>query len=141
MDTIPNTRRTEITEVLSGQEYVMSTIFQFLSQANKIDSCGDYKAPSLIFEVKEYKKLLSDIKAKGIQLRYITDITKDNIHYCKDLLKFAKEIRHLAGMRANFSVSETEYMASASIQEQQEENAIKFTKNYENSGGSIYETA
>ena len=122
MDTIPNTRRTEITEVLSGQEYVMSTIFQFLSQANKIDSCGDYKAPSLIFEVKEYKKLLSDIKAKGIQLRYITDITKDNIHYCKELLKFAKEIRHLAGMRANFSVSETEYVASASIQEQQDGN-------------------
>src|SRR5918911_2159489 len=122
MDTIPNTRRTEITEVLSGQEYVMSTIFQFLSQANKIDSCGDYRAPSLIFEVKEYKKLLSDIKAKGIQLRYITDITKDNIHYCKELLKFAKEIRHLAGMRANFSVSETEYVASASIQEQQEGN-------------------
>src|SRR5919199_873036 len=121
MDTIPNTRRTEITEVLSGQEYVMSTIFQFLSQANKIDSCGDYRAPSLIFEVKEYKKLLSDIKAKGIQLRYITDITKDNIHYCKELLKFAKEVRHLGGMRANFSVSETEYVASTSLQEGQQQ--------------------
>ncbi|MFL6325043.1 MAG: ATP-binding protein, partial [Nitrososphaeraceae archaeon] len=36
------------------------------------------------------------------------------------MLKFAKEVRHLAGMRANFSVSETEYMASASIQQQEE---------------------
>ncbi len=117
MDTTPSTRSNEMTEVLSGEEDVMSTMLKFLSKADKIDSCGDYKAPSLILEVQQYKKLLSDIKAKGIQLRYITDITKDNIHYCKELLKFAKEVRHLAGMRANFSVSETEYMASASIQQ------------------------
>ncbi|MFL6315358.1 MAG: ATP-binding protein [Nitrososphaeraceae archaeon] len=120
METTPSTRSTEMTEVLSGEEHVMSTMLKFLSKAHKIDSCGDYKAPSLILEVRQYKKLLSDIKAKGIQLRYITDITKDNIHYCKELLKFAKEVRHLAGMRANFSVSETEYMASASIQQQEE---------------------
>src|SRR5919197_6684890 len=116
MNSMPNTRNTEMTAVLSGEEHVMSTILQFLSKADKIDSCGDYKAPSLILEVQQYKKLLSDIKAKGIQLRYITDITKDN--YCKELLKYAKEVRHLAGMRANFSVSETEYMASASVQQQ-----------------------
>jgi two-component system sensor histidine kinase VicK len=120
METTPSTRSTEMTEVLSGEEHVMSTMLKFLSKAHKIDSCGDYKAPSLILEVRQYKKLLSDIKAKGIQLRYITDITKDNIHYCKEMLKFAKEVRHLAGMRANFSVSETEYMASASIQQQEE---------------------
>jgi signal transduction histidine kinase len=120
METTPSTRSTEMTEVLSGEEHVMSTMLKFLSKAHKIDSCGDYKAPSLILEVQQYKKLLSDIKAKGIQLRYITDITKDNIHSSKELLKFAKEVRHLAGMRANFSVSETEYMASASIQQQEE---------------------
>src|ERR1051325_2166290 len=117
METTPSARNTEMTEVLSGEEHVMSTMLQFLSKADKIDSCGDYKSPSLILEVKQYRQLLCDIKAKGIQLRYITDITKDNIHYCKELLKFAKEVRHLAGMRANFSVSETEYMASASIQQ------------------------
>jgi HKD family nuclease len=120
MDTAPNSRITERTEVLSGQEYVMNTILQFLSKAEKIDSCGDYNASSLIFGVEEYKKLLSDIKAKGIKLRYITDITKDNIHYCKELLKFAKEIRHLGGIKTNFSVSETEYIASVSIQQQEE---------------------
>jgi two-component system, OmpR family, sensor histidine kinase VicK len=117
-----NPRNTERTEVLSGQEPVMSIILQFLSKADKIDSCGDSKAPSQILEVEEYKKLLYDIKAKGIKLRYITDITNDNIHYCKELLEFAKEIRHLAGIRTNFSVSQTEYLASASIQSQEEGN-------------------
>ena len=117
-----NPRNTERTEVLSGQEPVMSIILQFLSKADKIDSCGDSKAPSQILEFEEYKKLLYDIKAKGIKLRYITDITNDNIHYCKELLEFAKEIRHLAGIRTNFSVSQTEYLASASIQSQEEGN-------------------
>ena len=112
MNTTANTRSTERTEVLYGQKYVMNTVLQFLSQAEKIDSCGDHKALSLIFEVEEYKELLSTLKAKGIKLRYITDITKDNIHYCKELLKFAKEIRHLGGIRTNFSISETEYLSS-----------------------------
>jgi two-component system, OmpR family, sensor histidine kinase VicK len=124
-----STRSTEMTEVLSGEEYVMSTILQFLSKADKIDSCGDYKAPSLILESQQYKKILYDIKAKGIQLRYITDITKDNIHHCKELLNYAKEIRHLGGTRTNFSVSETEYMASASIQ-QEEKTAATVTTIY-----------
>ena len=112
MNTTANTRSTERTEVLYGQKYVMNTVLQFLSQAEKIDSCGDHKALSLIFEVEEYKELLSNLKAKGIKLRYITDITKDNIHYCKELLKFAKEIRHLGGIRTNFSISEIEYLSS-----------------------------
>ena len=81
--------------MLSGDESVMNTILRFLSKADRIDSCGDYKTPSLIIEVESYKKLLLDLKAKGIKLRYIIDITKHNIQYCKELLKFAKEILRL----------------------------------------------
>jgi two-component system, OmpR family, sensor histidine kinase VicK len=117
MSATPNTERTE---VLSGDQYVMNAVLHFLSFADRIDSCGDYKAPSLIIGVEAYKKLLFDLKAKGIRLRYITDITKDNIHYCKELLRFAQQIRHLEGIKANFSVSETEYMASATLQEEQQ---------------------
>jgi hypothetical protein len=117
----PNTETNERTEVLSGEQNVMNTILHFLSISDRIDSCGDYKAPSLIIEVEAYKKLLVDLKAKDIKLRYITNITKDNIQYCKELLKFAKEIRHLDGIRANFSVSETEYMASATLQEEEQQ--------------------
>ncbi|HZD82714.1 MAG TPA: ATP-binding protein [Nitrososphaeraceae archaeon] len=94
----------------------MNTILQFLSKANTINSCGDYKAPLAIIEVKEYRKLLFELKKRGIKLRYITDITKDNIKYCKELMKeFAYEIRHVDGIKANFSVSETEYLAYATL--------------------------
>ena len=36
MNTTANTRSTERTEVLYGQKYVMNTVLQFLSQAEKI---------------------------------------------------------------------------------------------------------
>jgi two-component system, OmpR family, sensor histidine kinase VicK len=107
----------ERTEILHGAENVMKAILQFLSKSNKIDSCADYKGPSVAIEVQEYKKLLFDLRTRRIKLRYVTDITKENVHYCKELMKFEYEIRHLNGIKANFSVSKTEYMATATLQE------------------------
>jgi two-component system sensor histidine kinase VicK len=107
----------ETTEVLCGFENVMNVLLQFLSKTNRIDSCGDYRSPAVAIEVKEYKKLLVDIKNKGIKVRQVTDITKENVHYCKELMKFDYEIRHLDGIKANFSISETEYLATATTQE------------------------
>src|ERR671939_2156457 len=115
----------ERTEVIYGSDNVMNIILQFLSNANKISSCGDYKAPLVVFEIEGYKKLLSDIKKRGIKLRYVTDITKDNVKYCRDLIEFfAYDIRHLDGIKANFSVSETEYLASAIMSEGQTKGQI-----------------
>ena len=79
------------------------------------------KLPSLVFEIEEYKKLMNSLKEKGIRLRYVTDITKDNFKYCKEMMEFADEVRHLDGLKANFSVSETEYLASASLSQQQKQ--------------------
>ena len=93
----------------------MNAILRYLSEANKIDSCGDHTAPSLSVEIEDYKRLLFNLKKRGIKVRYITDITKDNIKYCKELMIFFDEIRHIDGIKANFSVSEKEYLASATL--------------------------
>ena len=103
----------EKTEILYGTENVLSSLSEFLSKARRIDSCGDSKSPSVAIKVDMYRKLLVDIKNKGIKIRQVTEITKENIHYCKELLNFNYEIRHLDGIKANFSVSETEYLATA----------------------------
>jgi two-component system sensor histidine kinase VicK len=59
-------------------------------------------------------------KNRGVEFRYITEITKDNISYCKELSKIA-EIRHLNGVRGNFEVSQRrgkgEYIGTAILQE------------------------
>lgn len=106
-------------EVVHGEENVMDAILQFLFRTDKIDCCYDYSAPSMVIEVEAYKKLLVHIKERGIKLRFLTDINKDNIIYCKELMTFAEEIRHLEGVKASFSISEKEYISTVTLNESQ----------------------
>jgi signal transduction histidine kinase len=103
------------TMVIHGSENVMNTIIQFLYKSNNIDSCGDTNAPKLIIEDEEFRKLLFDIKKSNRKVRYITDISKNNLKYCKQLMDYFDEIRHIDGLRANFSVSDKEFLASGSL--------------------------
>jgi len=119
--TLTSNNSPERTEVLYGSENVLDALLQFVFKSKTIDSCGDSRAPSLIMEIKEYGKLLTELKKRNIKIRYITDISKDNLGYCKDLMSFNMEIRHLEGMKANFSVSESEFMASSTLSHGEEE--------------------
>jgi two-component system, OmpR family, sensor histidine kinase VicK len=53
---------------------------------------------------------LLNLKSRGVTFRQITEITKDNLSSCRELIKFA-EVRHLAGVKGNFIISENEYLA------------------------------
>ena len=62
-------------------------------------------------------------KKRGVGFKYVTEITKDNISYCKELSEFA-EVRHLNGVKGNFEVSKNgikgvkrEYIGTATLQE------------------------
>ena len=46
-----------------------------------------------------------------------TEITKDNVHYCKQLIKLVDELKHLEGVKGGVAVSESEYMATTLLQE------------------------
>jgi two-component system, OmpR family, sensor histidine kinase VicK len=107
------TNNSERTEILYGSDKVLYTLSQFVSKSKTINSCNDYKAPSLIMSIVEYQKLFDELKKRDIKVRYITDITKDNLAYCRNLMTFPMEIRHLDGIKANFSVSDLEYIASS----------------------------
>src|SRR5919109_1515844 len=83
------------------------TALQFASNAkNKIDACVDHTRPSLIVEIKELKKAFHDARERGVKLRYITEITAENVYFCKKLLTtIVDELRHLDGIKSNFYVS------------------------------------
>jgi tryptophanase len=48
------------------------------------------------------------MKERGVKIRYITEITKENVHYCKELMTFAK-VRHLDEIRGNFGILDGKY--------------------------------
>jgi two-component system sensor histidine kinase VicK len=98
---------------------VINMASQFASNAeNRIDACTVYTRPSLIAEIKELKKAFRDAKRRGVKLRYVTEITAENVSFCKELLtSMVNELRHLDGIKGNFYVSEKEYIALAALHE------------------------
>jgi K+-sensing histidine kinase KdpD len=71
----------------------------------------NYTRPPLAILIEPIKNAFLDAKSRGIKLRYLTEITKDNIAYCKELITIVDELRHLDGIKGNFMISETEYLA------------------------------
>ena len=112
-------KHTEKTEVLDGVENTTNTIFQFLCNArNGISACSPYPTLPVIMGA-EYERALVNLKNRGVKVRQITEITKENARYCKEQVKNIDELRHLDGVKANFAVSETEYVATSTLREAQ----------------------
>ena len=107
-----------ITEVLYGAENAVGRGVQFMKNVKKrMDICFDSEAPSIVVEIEAYRNGYKDIRNRGGKIRAFTEITKDNIHYCRELMKFVDELRHLEGMKGGIAVSETEYMATTVLLE------------------------
>jgi signal transduction histidine kinase len=97
---------------LYGKQNIISIEIQLFSNSNKkVDTCMNYTRPQLAITIEPIKGAFSDAKKRGIKLRYLTEVTKDNIAYCKELMAIVDELRHLQGIKGNFMISETEYVA------------------------------
>ncbi|MGB8643057.1 MAG: hypothetical protein WCD28_12315, partial [Nitrososphaeraceae archaeon] len=107
----------EKTEVLYGFNKTTEVIMKFLNSSEvSMNICADYTWPSVAMGVEVFRKGLYELKTRSVQSRFITDITKDNIEYCKELMQIS-ELRHLDGIKGNFAISEKAYTASATLQE------------------------
>ena len=115
--TIPS-RRSKRTKVLHRTE-VINAISDIFSNANhRIDVCGNSNFPLKISSFQSVRKVVIAAKNRGISLRFIIEITKENLQYCKDLMKITDELRHMDEIEANFGLSETEYLGSITLQEE-----------------------
>jgi signal transduction histidine kinase len=105
----------ERTEMLIGPEVTTKRAWELFSNiSNKLDVCASSAAPSIAMTL--FRDAYKSMKGRGIKIRWVTDITKDNLKHCKDLMQYA-EVRHISSLNGNFAVSETEYIAAATIKE------------------------
>ncbi|MGB7953028.1 MAG: hypothetical protein WCF23_03530 [Candidatus Nitrosopolaris sp.] len=81
-----------------------------------MDLYGDENGPSIIIEFPDiYKNNYIETRRRGAKIRFITEITKENMRYCKELIKIVDEFRHLEGFKGGIAVSESEYMTTTTL--------------------------
>jgi two-component system sensor histidine kinase VicK len=113
-----NIGKKEDTHVFYGVDTVINIILEFLNHTNsKIDACVDYSRPSLAIEIVLLREAFLSAKKRGVRLRYVTEITNENISYCRQLTTMVDELRHLDGIKGNLYVSDTAYLAPATFHE------------------------
>jgi two-component system, OmpR family, sensor histidine kinase VicK len=71
----------------------------------------NYTRPPLAITIDPIRDAFSDAKKRGVKLRYLTGVSKDNTSFCKELMSLVDEMRHLDGIKGNFMISESEYLA------------------------------
>jgi two-component system sensor histidine kinase VicK len=79
-----------------------------------MDTCIDVNGPSmLVIPNHHVTNVCIDLRYRGVKIRFITEITKDNIRFFRQLMKIG-EIRHLDNIKGNFGVGDKRvYQGSA----------------------------
>lgn len=107
-------------EILYGSENAVERGIRFMQNTTiKMDITFDHKAPSIVVQLPAYRNGYKDILARGGKIRCITEVTPENIQYCKELLNFVSELRHLDGLKGGIAINESEYMATTVLKEAQ----------------------
>jgi two-component sensor histidine kinase len=103
---------------LYGVENAVGRGVYFMSNVQqKMDIFFDHHAPSIVVEVREYRDGYIDIRKRGGKIRAFTEITKNNVKHCKELIKIVDELRHLDGVKGGIAINDSEYMATTVLQE------------------------
>jgi two-component system, OmpR family, sensor histidine kinase VicK len=109
------TKKCEHTEMLIGAEVTTKRMSELFSNVSKkFDGCANSTAPSIAMTI--FRDAYEDMKSRRVKIRWVTDITKDNLTHCKDLMQYA-EVRHISCLNENFRVSETEFIAATTTKE------------------------
>jgi len=104
----------EKTEVIYGAENVIKHALNIISLLKKsVDNCIDSNGPSMfVIPNHPITKAYREMKRRGIRIRFIAEITKDNIEYCKELMKIC-ELRHLDEVKGNFGIADGIYYTAS----------------------------
>ena|SRR5438094_6728974 len=78
-----NENNVEKTEVLYGVDNATNALIRIASDAKTmLYACIDSSGPLVgMEEIEPIRETMVDAKNRGVKLRYVTEITKDNIHY------------------------------------------------------------
>jgi hypothetical protein len=111
-----NLKPNQNTSVLYDQRQVFRKLANFFNNArSQVLACLNPYTLILTTDMEALQGPKRAARARGVKLRYITDITKDNLAYCTRQKELVDELRHLEGIKGKFILSDSEFMISPDI--------------------------
>jgi signal transduction histidine kinase len=105
----------ERTKIIYGSDRIRIWTAEFFSKTKEtLDSCMDANTPEILFENEDLRGAYLLLRDRGIRLRCITEITQDNLSYCKQLMRIA-DVRHLDRLKGTFGIADKKKYAASGI--------------------------
>ena len=107
METSPNVNSKKLVSEhdIENSEEVSVQIIAKVKE--RLDCCYDKNGPAAQIGSEPHWNAIAQLKYKGTKLRLITEITKENIAYCKTMMRYF-DVRHMDGVKGNFGISDRE---------------------------------
>lgn len=105
----------EKTEVIYPNEDIIGIALQDLSKTRKsLDLVGDCDGPRFLVTNEQIATKYLELKNRGVKIRIVTEITKDNIAYCRKAMEFS-QLRHLDGVKGTYGINDARTFGSIII--------------------------
>ncbi len=97
----------ETSKTTLGMDKIISMALKEVSEVrNSMDACYDSSGPSMTVTSDPVWKVIKIAIKRGVKARFITNITKDNIIYFKEMMEVGIQIRHSDGAKGNFVIDD-----------------------------------
>ncbi|MDQ3909702.1 MAG: HAMP domain-containing histidine kinase, partial [Thermoproteota archaeon] len=91
-------------EVWHGADKIVKRQLQIITKAKEtVDYCHSPESPSILVSFKPFMQTIVFLHKRGVRQRYITEITKENAKYCKQLATYF-DLRHLDGVKGTLGI-------------------------------------
>jgi hypothetical protein len=110
--------------VLHDSRSINNALLGFYAKANTSYDCYGVTSQHTLLESKAINDTLSNLKNQGFRLRQITEITKDNMSYCKMLMKIT-EFRHLDGVKGKIELTDTELIVTTTPENEESHQTVQ----------------
>ena len=89
------------------------TVLQVVSKiCDRLDCCLDKRGPVIQINDELLWNAVAQLKYKGTRLRLITEITKENLAYCKTIMRYF-DVGHIDSVKGNFGIVDgNEYLGN-----------------------------
>ncbi|HEX6281294.1 MAG TPA: hypothetical protein VFZ67_03630 [Nitrososphaera sp.] len=106
-------RKKDVLQMIYGEESVVpANLYCYSSSQKIIDAYSEASGVYVLFHYPEFQKKHKEALSRGVRIRVITEITKDNLPYIKEALQqYISDIRHMDTITHHFAVSEKHYLS------------------------------